>query len=106
MRRFHDLMEQNLETAVYIPEVCVRIGVSARTLVSCCQEYFGMGPKRYLSLRRMGLARKDLRTAAPGAISVTDIATKYGFWQFGRFAVLYKSMYGEKPSDTLRHANQ
>jgi hypothetical protein len=65
-----------------------------------------MGAKRYLLLRRMGLPRRDLRTTAPGATGLTEIAAKYGFWQFGRLAVRYKSMYGEKPSDTLRRANR
>jgi AraC-like DNA-binding protein len=60
-----------------------------------------MGPKRYLLLRRMHLARQALRQATPDAASVTDIATQYGFWQLGRFAVEYQSLFGESPSVTL-----
>jgi AraC-like DNA-binding protein len=61
-----------------------------------------MGPKRYLLPRRMHLARRALRQAAPAAPSVTDIATRFGFWQLGRFAVEYQSLFGESPSATLR----
>jgi transcriptional regulator GlxA family with amidase domain len=60
-----------------------------------------MSPKRYLLLRRMHLARRALRTSAPDTTTVTDIAAQYGFWQFGRFAGEYRSLFGEAPSTTL-----
>jgi hypothetical protein len=38
----------------------------------------------------MHLARRTLREAAADA-TVTDIATEFGFWELGRFAVEYKA---------------
>jgi AraC-like DNA-binding protein len=102
MRRFWRVMEENPEQPLYMPEICKAIRVPDRTLRLCCQEHLGMGPKRYLLLRRMHLARRALREAAPDGVSVTDIATRYGFWQLGRFAVEYQSLFGESPSATLR----
>jgi AraC-like DNA-binding protein len=101
MRRFRRVVEENPEHPLYIPEICRAIGVSSRTLQLCCQEHLGMGPKHYLLLRRMHLARQALRQAAPETASVTEIATRYGFWQLGRFAVEYQSLFGDPPSATL-----
>jgi AraC-like DNA-binding protein len=101
MRRFRTVIEENPEQPLYIPEICKAIRVSDRTLRMCCQEHLGMGPKRYLLLRRMHLVQRALRDAAPETISVTEIATHYGFWQLGRFAVEYHALFGESPSATL-----
>ena len=102
MRRFRRVVEEDPEHPVYIPEICKAIRVSTRTLQLCCQEHLGIGPKRYLLMRRMHLARRALHRAAPVATSVTEIATHHGFWQLGRFAVEYQSLFGESPSATLR----
>jgi AraC-like DNA-binding protein len=58
-------------------------------------------PKTYLLLRRMHLAREALHAANPVATTVTDVATRYGFWQLGRFASQYKFLFGEAPPATL-----
>jgi AraC-like DNA-binding protein len=102
MRRFRRLVEENPEQPLYIPELCKAIRVPDRTLRKCCEEHLGMGPKRYLLLRRMHLARRALRRAEPETTTVTEIATRFGFWQLGRFAVEYQSLFGEPPSITLR----
>ena len=65
-----------------------------------------MSPKRYLLLRRMHLARRALRDGAPTAVTVTEIATRYGFWHFGRFAGDYQSLFGEAPSATLHRPRE
>ena len=101
MRRFHHAVEENSERALYLPELCKAIGASYGTLRVRCWEQLGMSPKRYLLLRRMHLVRRALRDSAPIATTVTEIATRYGFWQFGRFAGEYKSLFGELPSATL-----
>ncbi|MGH7116024.1 MAG: helix-turn-helix domain-containing protein [Stellaceae bacterium] len=101
MRRFRRVLEENSEQPLFIPEICKAIGVSERTLRVCCQEHLGMSPKRYLLLRRMHMARQALRAASADAGTVTDLATRYGFWQLGRFAVEYRWLFGEMPSATL-----
>lgn len=101
MRRFRRVIEENPEQPLYILDICNTIRVSDRTLRLCCQEHLGMSPKHYLLLRRMAFVRRALRAAEADAVTVTDIATRYGFWQLGRFAVEYRSLFGETPSATL-----
>ncbi len=102
MRRFEAVLGDNPDTALYMPDVCAIIGVPGRLLRACCAELLGMGPKQYLHLRRMHLARRALLRADPGSGTVTEIATRYGFWELGRFSVAYRSLFMELPSATLK----
>jgi AraC-like DNA-binding protein len=104
MRRFHSLMDEQPDHPLYLLEVCKAIGVSERTLRMCCQEQLGMSPKQFLIRRRMNMVRRDLTRASFTVTTVTAIATQYGFWDFGRFAGTYKSLFGELPSAVLARA--
>jgi AraC-like DNA-binding protein len=85
-----------------MPQLCATVGASYTTLRDCCQEFLGISPKRYLWLRRMHLVHRALRIADAEKATVTEIATDYGFWELGRFAVAYRSLFGEPPSAALR----
>jgi AraC-like DNA-binding protein len=100
--RFQDFLESRRDEPVYLAEICSAIGASERTLRSVCQEVLGVGPVRYLWLRRMHLARQALLHADPAAATVTGIATDQGFWELGRFSVEYRALFGELPSASLR----
>ena len=102
MRRLEDALMANPEKPLYMAELSAQVGASYWTLRNCCLEYLGMSPKRYLWLRRMHLARRALRRADPERTTVTKIAADYGFWEFGRFSVAYRSLFGELPSAALR----
>jgi AraC-like DNA-binding protein len=100
--RFEDFLTSKRCEPVYIAEICSVIGVSERTLRTCCHEHFGMGPLRYLWLRRMHLANRALLRSDAASATVTTIATEHGFWELGRFSVEYRSLFGEPPSVTLK----
>jgi AraC-like DNA-binding protein len=61
-----------------------------------------MSPLGFLHLRRYHAARRDLLAADATTVTVTAIAPKNGFYQMGRFAVRYKALFGESPSQTLQ----
>jgi AraC-like DNA-binding protein len=100
--KFEGYLEANPNTPLYLPEICAAIGAAERTLRVACEQHLGMGPIRYLALRRMHLVRRALLRAAPSTTTVTRIATDYGFWELGRFSVNYRALFGETPSATLQ----
>jgi AraC-like DNA-binding protein len=102
MRRLEDTLRAKSDKPLYMAELCAAVGATYWAVRDCCLEYLGMSPKRYLWMRRMNLARRALRSADPEHMTVTEIATNYGFWELGRFSVTYRSFFGESPSATLR----
>jgi AraC-like DNA-binding protein len=100
--RFEDFLSENPDRPLYLTEICAGIGVAERTLRAACEEHLGMGPIRFLTLRRMHLSRRALQRADPSKSTVTRIVTDHGFWELGRFSVAYRALFGESPSETLR----
>jgi AraC-like DNA-binding protein len=101
-KNFESAVEANVDRPVLIQELCQIIGVSARTLRQVCEEQLAVSPQRYLTLRRLHMTRQALLRTDQHAGTVTEIATRYGFWELGRFVGFYKSLFGETPSATLR----
>jgi len=106
MARFEEWLSRYPDRPAYVAEVCAALGVSQRTLTICCQEHLALSPTRYLWLRRMHLARRELLRAMPETRTVADTAMNYGFWELGRFSVSYKAIFGESPRATLRRPPQ
>ncbi len=104
MRRFEQILAENLNEALYVPEICAAVGVPERTLRLYCADRLGMSPHRYLWLRRMHQARRELALADASKTMVTEVATQHGFWELGRFSVEYRQLFGEAPSTTLRRS--
>ena len=100
--RFEELLAAKCDQPLYLADICAEIGVCERTLRSSCVRHLGMGPVRYLSLRRMHLAHRALVVADKTKQTVAEIATRVGFWELGRFAVEYRALFGETPSASLR----
>lgn len=85
--------------------LCVAAGVTPRQLQRAYHRVYGIGPTRYLRLRRLHLARLALRRALAGT-TITQIATSLGFHDLGRFASAYTEVFGEAPSATRARSNR
>ena len=104
--RFEEFLEANPDRPLYLTEICAAIGVAERTLRASCGEHLGMGPIRYLTLRRMHLVRRALLRSDPSKVTVTRIVTDHGFWELGRFSITYRALFAESPSETLRRPTE
>ena len=90
---------QEQRDAVILPaELCLAIGVSDRWLRQAFLRVYGVTATQLLRLRRLHQARRALLSARS---SVTQVAAKHGFFDFGRFAMSYRRLFGELPSQTL-----
>jgi AraC-like DNA-binding protein len=101
MVRFEEALATQNTRPLVVSEICAATGVPERTLRLCCAEFLGISPTRYVLLRRLNLVRSALRRADPASTSVTEIARNFQFSELGRFAVAYRTIFGETPSTTL-----
>jgi len=102
VRRAQEHLRAHASAPVYVLDLCAATGVNERTLHDVFLKQCGMAPMRYLKLRRLHQVRRSLHDAEPGAASVKAAALENGFWDLGRFAVDYRALFGESPSETLR----
>lgn len=104
MMRFENALRMEFGKQPSVSELCTTIGLPERTLRTCCVKFLGLGPARYIRLRRLNLVRAELRRADPATASVAQIARSHRFSELGRFAAAYRTLFGESPSATLGKA--
>ncbi|MDH2405790.1 helix-turn-helix domain-containing protein [Bradyrhizobium sp. SSUT18] len=108
----HDLVEQaemlalsEPDEPLHISAVCRALAVSERTLRKAFHKVHGIPPCRHLRMLRLSEARRALLSADSQLVTVTEIATGFGFVELGRFSVEYRRVFGESPSKTLHRAS-
>jgi len=85
-----------------IADFCAATAIKHQTLLRALRTIRGASPSNHMREMRLTQARQALSTTAPVPESVTQVALRFGFREFGRFAAKYRAAFGEKPSDTLR----
>jgi AraC-like DNA-binding protein len=99
LRRVLAYLHRRRGEPVFQQEICRDVGTTPRALRWLFADAFGATPGVYLRRRRMVLARRALASGAEA--SVTQAAVRFGFFDLGRFAGAYRSMFGELPSETV-----
>jgi AraC family ethanolamine operon transcriptional activator len=95
-----ELLRSPEHFSLSIPEMAKLANVPERTFRLICTERFGMSPRRLFMLRQYDNVRRDLLHASKSE-NVSQIASRHGIWEWGRFAVRYRRIYSESPSETL-----
>lgn len=103
VRRALDYLADRADDGISVGSICEGAGVSWRTLDRGFREQFGIGPKAYLNRLRLSRVRSELLRKG-ASTTIADAANVWGFWHMGQFAKDYFRMFGELPSETLRHA--
>jgi transcriptional regulator GlxA family with amidase domain len=82
------------------------LNLGPRALRQFFQDNYGMSVGRFLRLRRLNNAYRDLRDGRYESRPVTEVAIKHGFYDLGRFASAYEDVFAELPSETARRSRR
>jgi AraC-like DNA-binding protein len=101
VRRTLDAMRANVGHNWRLAELAGIAGVSTRTLQRQFLRFLGKSPVSVLRDFGFERARRELLRAGADT-RITEVALACGFPHCGRFAVEYRTRFGETPSQTLK----
>jgi len=103
VRRAVAHIEANAHRPLQLGEIAAAAGTSARALQYGFRQHLGTTPLNYARRVRLEGAREELRNADPTrGETVAAVAARWGFGSPGRFAAVYRAVYGVTPHETLR----
>lgn len=102
VKRALDYIHDHARELPTLADLTDATGVSARTLQMHFLNNLGCTPSQYVRDVRLRAVREELLHPRSAMATVTDVAAAQGFFNLGRFSSLYRSVYGETPSETLR----
>lgn len=102
-----EYIDRCLTDGISVARVCKQTGASRRSLECIFQSILGMGPGAYIRNLQLNRVRRDLLSGDQEALSIGEIAARYGVWHWSRFSQNYKLLFGELPSQTrTRHTTR
>jgi AraC-like DNA-binding protein len=100
--RAREYIEANLQAPLTMADICSQAEIRIRSLQRLFLRELDLTPTQYILARRLNSVRRQLIASEPEAGRVTDIAFRHGFNHLGRFAVQYRTFFGETPRQTLQ----
>lgn len=100
IRRVVEALHDDPARAWTAADMATLAGTSVRRLQEGFQQWLGCAPSRYLLDIRLQRAHADLTTDP--ALSVGDVAARWGFSSASRFAAAHRRKYGTAPSAARR----
>ena len=102
VRRSMDFIEHHLSEQITMSDIATSVGASTRSVQLGFREELGTTPMAYLRDRRLERVREELTDADPAdGVTVSSVASRWGFNHLGSFAGMYRRRWGESPSQTL-----
>lgn len=101
LKNIEDYICANLGAAITRDDLVEMTGVPIRSLSRAFEKKFGLGPMAFVRQRRLDACFRVLHGSDREATTVTTVAMSHGFDHLGKFAVAYKKVFGESPSETL-----
>ena len=102
VRRAEEFIACHADRPITLASLATASGASARALQEGFRRFRDTTPMAYLKWVRLARVHADLEAADPALDSVTEIATRWGFFHLGNFAADYLRRFGERPSETLK----
>lgn len=96
-------IDSQLAEPITMESIAQAVHMSVRSIQQGFRDELGMSPMAYVRERRLERVHNELSDALPSdGVTVTEVATRWGFNHLGSFAVEYRKRWGVTPSETLR----
>jgi TolB-like protein/AraC-like DNA-binding protein len=103
LKKAVEYIRAHVTSRISMAELVAHSGVPERTLRKHFRRFLAVSPLECWRRLRLAAARTSLLEGAKNA-SITEIAIRFGFGHFGRFAQHYRQRFGESPSATVRRS--
>ncbi|MEO1068996.1 MAG: helix-turn-helix domain-containing protein, partial [Cyanobacteria bacterium J06638_6] len=94
-------LEENICQPVTLAALADSLFSSQRTLLYAFEQVLGTSPMAYLKVLRLQAVNRLLKAQGSQSKNILSIAADHGFYSHGHFSRDYKTLFGERPKDTV-----